>query len=393
MQSNSINFDDTKTAFAYKSTKELLKSHFVFSSMEKPWMVNLGTRLINFALNLKLPVRGIIKSTLFDQFCGGESIEDCQSTIETLGNKNVHTILDYSVEGLENEESYEKVKQETIRGIVYASNVKNIPFCIIKLSGLGPADLMMKAQADEPLSEMEKKKLCNCEKRVDEIVAKVSEAGLNLMIDAEESWFQNFVDGIVYQMMQKYNKEHPIVYNTYQMYRHDMNVRLERALKDAQQLGYYMGAKLVRGAYMEKENERAQEKGYTSPIHTSKSEVDADYNKAISLCIDNIDKMGLCIGSHNETSNLETIKLMAKKNIQNKDGRIYFAQLLGMSDNISFKLASEGYNVAKYVPYGLVEKVLPYLFRRAEENTSISGQSGRELALIKKEIKRRKEEK
>ena len=392
MQTDPINFDDTKTAFAYKSTKEPKLSHFVFSTMGRPWMVDMGTRLTNFALRARLPVKGIIKGTLFSQFCGGESIEDCQKTIQVLGSENVHTILDYSVEGLNNEDGYEQVKEEALRGVEYASHNKNIPFCILKLSGLGPTEMMTKAQGESPLTELEKTKLYYCEQRVDEIIAKVSEKGLMLMIDAEESWFQNFVDGVAYRMMEKYNKERPVVFNTYQMYRHDMLGRLGRAMIRAEQGNYYLGAKLVRGAYMEKERERAEEKEYASPIHEDKERVDEDYEKALELCVSNIERMGICVGTHNENSCNKMVRMMEDQGIVRDDRRVYFAQLLGMSDNISFKLASLGYNVAKYVPHGPVEKVLPYLFRRAEENTSIAGQSGRELTLVEKEIKRRQTE-
>ncbi len=392
MQSEPINFDDTRTAFAHKSNADLRKSHFVFSTMGKPWMVEMGTRLTNLALHINLPVKGIIKSTLFDQFCGGESISDCGKTISELGRQGVHTILDYSVEGLKSEDGYNDVKEEALRVVDYASNEENIPFCVLKLSGLGPTDLMTKAQNDEHLNELEKSKLYYCEQRVEEIVQRAAQKGLMVMIDAEESWFQNFIDGVAYRMMEKYNQEMPIVYNTYQLYRHDVLDRLQSALIRAQQGGYHLGAKLVRGAYMEKERERAAVLNYTSPIHTAKEAVDQDYDKALRLCIQHIDKVGLCAGTHNEFSSNLLVQLMKEAGLSVEDKRVYFAQLLGMSDNISFKLSNVGYNVAKYVPYGPVEKVLPYLFRRAEENTSIAGQSGREFTLIKKELQRRKRE-
>lgn len=390
MQTDPINFDDTETAFAYKSTSELMLSQFVFSSMGRPWVVNAGTRLTNFALKAKVPMaKSVVKSTLFSQFCGGESIEDCKKTIGTLGSENVDTILDYSVEGLKNEDGYERVKEEALRGVDYASQNEHIQFCILKLSGLGPTEIMTKAQADEPLTDLEKTKLYYCEQRVEEIIGRVNEMGLMLMLDAEESWFQNFIDGVAYRMMEKFNKNRPVVFNTYQMYRHDMLGRYQRAIGRAKEAGFHLGAKLVRGAYMEKERERAEEKGYPSPIHQNKEGVDQDYDKALKLSLDNIEMVAVCVGTHNEESCKKMVELMDQKGIAKDDNRIYFAQLLGMSDNISFKLAKLQYNVAKYVPYGPVEKVLPYLFRRAEENTSIEGQSGRELNLVKKELKRR----
>ena len=390
MQSEPINFDDTATAFAHRSTSELKNSHFVFTTMSRPWMVKTGTFFTNLALNLKLPVKGIIKKTLFNQFCGGESIKDCSKTINLLGDHNVRTILDYSVEGLQNEDGYNETKEEALRVVDFAATNDHIPFCVMKLSGLGSTDLMTKAQAKEKLTDIEKTKLMYCENRVDQIVKKASEKGLMVMIDAEESWFQNYIDGVAYRMMEKYNKERPVVYNTYQMYRDDMLGRLKRALMKADHDGYYLGAKLVRGAYMEKERERAQEMQYESPIHNKKEGVDNDYNEALKFCIEHIDRMGVCAGTHNEDSSNLLVQLMKDQGLSPKDSRIFFAQLLGMSDNISFKLANLGYNVAKYVPYGPVEKVLPYLFRRAEENTSIAGQSGREYSLVTKELKRRK---
>ena len=390
MQSEPINFDDTATAFAYRKTGELKNSHFVFGTMSRPWMVKLGTFMTNWALRLKLPVKGIIKKTLFNQFCGGESAEDCAGTINLLGDHHVQTILDYSVEGLKNEDGYNDTKEEALRVIDFAAVNDHIPFCVLKLSGLGSTELMTKAQSKEELTEVEKTKLYNAELRVDEIVKKASSKGLMVMIDAEESWFQSFIDGVAYRMMEKYNKERAVVYNTYQLYRHDVLERLKRAQTQAEVDGYYLGAKLVRGAYMEKERERAGEMGYESPIHTDKTGVDKDYDESLRYCMEHINRMGICAGTHNEESSKLLTQLMTEQKLSNKDNRIYFGQLLGMSDNISFKLADIGYNVAKYVPYGPVEKVLPYLFRRAEENTSIAGQSGREYTLVKNELCRRK---
>lgn len=390
MQSEAINFDNTEVALAHKSNKELKGSHFVFSSMSYPWMVKLGTVLTTAALNLKLPVKGLIKKTLFHQFCGGESIEDCRESIQLLGSFNVHTILDYSVEGVKSEDGYNDARDEALRVVAFAAQSNNIPFCVLKLSALGSIDLMTKAHNKEKLTDLEKTRLTYCERRVIAIAQKVYDKGLMVMIDAEESWFQNFVDGVAQRLMEKFNKERPVVFNTYQLYRHDGFDRMKFSLAKATSEGYFLGAKLVRGAYMEKERDRAEEMGYASPIHDTKEEVDQDYNEALKLCVAHIDRMGLCAGTHNENSARHLVDLMESSGLSNSDPRIYFAQLLGMSDNISFTLSSNGYNVAKYVPYGPVEKVLPYLFRRAEENTSIAGQSSREFLLVKKELRRRK---
>ncbi|MEQ9404869.1 MAG: proline dehydrogenase family protein [Cyclobacteriaceae bacterium] len=389
MQSEAINFDNTEVAFAYKSNKQLKATHFVFSTMNYPWMVKLGTVMINFALKARLPVTGIIKRTLFNQFCGGESIADCKDTIQLLGSYNVQTILDYSVEGIQSEDGYNEAREEALRVVDYAATSNHIPFCVLKLSGLGSTDLMTKAQDKEKLTDLEKTRLMYCERRVTAIAQRVYDKGLMLMIDAEESWFQNFVDGVAQRLMEKFNKERPVVFNTYQLYRHESFGRLKFALAKATNEGYFLGAKLVRGAYMEKERERAEELNYQSPIHETKEAADRDYNEALKLCVQHIDRMGLCGGTHNEESAMYLASLMEEAGLSKSDPRIYFAQLLGMSDNISFILGSAGYNVAKYVPYGPVEKVLPYLFRRAEENTSIAGHSSREYMMVKKELRRR----
>ncbi len=393
MQSKPINFDNTEIAFAYKSNARLKVSHFVLSTMSFPWMVKLGTVLVAFVLKINLPVKGIIKKTLFAQFCGGESIEDCKNIVKLLGDHNVQTILDYSVEGIKNESGYNAAKEETLRVIQFASKSSHIPFCVLKLSALGPTELMVKAQNQEKLSELERTKLDYCEQRVIEIARKVDEKKLMVMIDAEESWFQSFIDGVADRLMEKLNKERPVVFNTFQLYHEDVFDRLNFALEKAKNGGYYLGAKLVRGAYMEKERSRAEKLDYKSPVHLDKNSVDNDYNAALKLCIENIDRMGICSGTHNEESAKYLAKLMEEAKLSKNDTRICFAQLLGMGDNISFTLSRAGYNVAKYVPYGPVEKVLPYLFRRAEENTSISWLSGREYLLVKKEIGRRKKSK
>jgi len=389
MQSEPINFNDTETAFAYRTTEELKNSHFVFASMNNPLLVKAGTGLMNFALKAHLPIKGLIKKTLFNQFCGGESIIDCEQTIQLLGKYNVHTILDYSVEGVESEEGYDAALAEALRVVEFASDSKHIPFVVMKPSGFGNTNLMTRFQEGNKLSDIEIASLGKVKKRIHQIIESAASKGLMVMVDAEESWFQDFIDSMVYELMEVFNKEQAIVYNTFQLYRHDTISRLENAL-DLAKGKYHLGAKLVRGAYMEKERDQAKEEGYPSPIHINKANVDRDYDHALKVCMDNIHRMGLCAGTHNEDSSKYLTELIEQKGLQKEDQRVYFAQLLGMSDNISFKLSGLGYNVAKYVPYGPIDKVLPYLTRRAEENTSIAGQSSREFSLIKKELQRRK---
>lgn len=385
-----INFEDTATAFAHKSTRELKKSHFVFSMMNYPWMVKAGTFMTNAALKLHLPVKSVIKHTLFDQFCGGESIEGSEPRMIRLAEAKVKTILDYSVEGEATEAGYDEATEEALRVADYARQHVSIPFCVIKMTGIGSAKIMEKVQSGKSLSPDEQKRYDRMVERIDTIVGRAVANGMHFMIDAEESWIQDVIDKITYDLMKKYNKEKPNVYNTYQLYRHEALENMKRGFHDVTKEGCYFAAKLVRGAYMEKERDRAEEKGYKDPIQPDLAATNRDYNLALEFAVNNISKFAVCAGTHNEDSCLLLANLMAEKGLEKNDERIYFAQLLGMSDNISFKLAALGYNVAKYVPYGPVEKVLPYLFRRAEENTSIAGQSGREFSLVKKELKRRR---
>lgn len=385
-----INFEDTATAFAHKTDAQLRKSHLVFSVMDYPWVVKVGTAVTNTALAMKLPVKGIIKKTLFDHFCGGESINGSEARMQKLAGAKVKTILDYSVEGEASEQGYDEAVEEALRVADYAKDHVSIPFCVIKPTGIGSGKLMEKKQKGETFSADEQARFDKIYERLDKIVSLAVSNDMKFMIDAEETWYQDVVDEMAYTLMKKYNKEKPYVYNTYQLYRHESYANMVKGYEEVTAAGCYFAAKLVRGAYMEKERERAEDKGYTDPIQPTKEATDQDYNKALNFVIDHIDKFAVCAGTHNEDSCQHLADLMAEKGINKSDDRVYFAQLLGMSDNISFKLASEGYNVAKYVPYGPVEKVLPYLFRRAEENTSIAGQSSREYRLIQKELKRRK---
>ncbi len=389
-ENSKINFEDTETAFAHRSTKELRKSHFVFSTMKHPWMVKSGTFLTNTALKLHLPVKGLIKHTLFDQFCGGESIEGSEPRMIKLAEAKVKTILDYSVEGEASEAGYDEAVEEALRVSDYAKQHVSIPFCVIKLSGLGSVSLMEKKQSGELLTSEEQLRFSRIVDRIDRVVSRAASNGMKFMIDAEESWIQDVIDRMAYDLMLEYNKERPVVYNTYQLYRHQALKNMVAGYQEVTKTDCLFAAKLVRGAYMEKERARAAEQGYPDPIQPNKEATDRDYNDALKFAIAHIDRFSLCAGTHNEQSSQFLVDLLYANGIDKTDERVFFAQLLGMSDNISFKLAALGFNVAKYVPYGPVEKVLPYLFRRAEENTSIAGQSSREYTLVTKELERRK---
>lgn len=387
-----ISFENLEIAFASKSDGELKKMYFIFATVNNNLAVSIGTKLANWAFALKFPIKGLMKKTMFGHFCGGESIEDCKNSVDKLSEFNVKTILDYSVEGKGDEESYEATKKEILRTIERSSGDDNMPFAVFKVTGLGDFKIMTKIQNGKKLGNKEQVAFEKIKHRVNELCQAAFKVSTKILADAEDSWYQDVLEAMVYEAMEKYNKETCVVYNTFQMYRHDMFDRLKKAHEEAKKKGYILGAKLVRGAYMEKERERAEKKGYPSPIQPDKISTDRDYDAAVKYCVENIDSIALVSGSHNEQSNLNLTELLTKFNIKANDDRVYFAQLYGMSDNISFNLAHAGFNVVKYVPYGPVEKVMPYLTRRAEENTSVAGQSSREFDLVKREIERRKKQ-
>ncbi len=388
-----VSFEDTSVAFSSKTNAQLKKTYWLFSMMNQVWLVKLGTFFIKLSLLLRLPVKKLIKATLFGQFCGGEDIKECNKTIQNLAKSGVGTILDYSVEGEDSERSFDKTAAEILLTIQKASETDAVPFSVFKVTGVGSTPLMEKIQAGEPLNTEEQAAYERIQNRVEQLCQKAHDLGVKIFIDAEESWIQNVIDQLAYEAMKKYNLKTPIVYNTFQMYRHDMLENLKKATREAKLGGYSLGVKLVRGAYFEKERQRARESEYQDPIHATKEDTDADFNKAIAFCLENRDVISICLGTHNEYSCQYCIELMNKMHIPHNDPHVWFAQLLGMSDNISYNLANAGYNVAKYVPYGPVETVMPYLFRRAEENKSIAGQSSREFLLIKREVERRHQQK
>lgn len=384
-----LSFEDTHIAFASKNNFELQKAYWIFAIMNQNWFVKLGTFFIKLFLFLHFPIKKLIKTTIFQQFCGGESIADCENTIQGLNKVSIGTILDYSVEGEENEKSFQKTKNEILRTIEKAHQEHSIPFAVFKVTGIFSSELIEQFQIgpldadDESLFTLSKEYLL-------EICQKAFDLQVKLFIDAEESWIQNSIDLLAYEMMEKFNKNSVIIYNTFQMYRVDMLGNLTNAIKSAKDQHYFLGVKLVRGAYLEKERQRSHEENYSEPLHKSKHDTDRDFNAAVDLCLHNLETVYFCVGTHNEESCVLLCDKMNALGISTNHPQIHFAQLLGMSDNISYNLAYFGYNVAKYVPYGPIESVMPYLFRRAEENSSIAGQTSREYALIKKEVNRRK---
>ena len=383
-------FNNIKVAFEDKSDKDLSRAYLLFKTISNPIISKTLTAFVKVAMWLKLPINPIIRATVYKHFCGGTTITNSQDTIDKLWESHIGTILDFSAEGKENEEDFNRAMNETIASIKKAKTESSIPFSVFKPTGLARFALLEKISSKLKLTKEEEIEKNTFEGRIENICRIASENKVPLFIDAEESWIQNEIDDIAIAMMQKFNKKEAWIFNTLQLYRNDRVAHLEMLLKLAKEKNFFVGLKLVRGAYHEQEIERAKEKGYDCPVHTAKENTDIDYNKALTLCIENIDFVSVCAGTHNEDSSVLLIELLEKHSISKDDKRVYFSQLLGMSDHISYNAAKAGFNVVKYVPYGPVKDVLPYLIRRAEENTSIAGQMGRELTNIIEEKKRRK---
>jgi len=383
-------FNNTQVAFALKSDTELDRAYFLFKMISNQPLVRIGAAVTNFALNVNLPVEGLIRATVFDHFCGGVNENDCLSVVDKMYTKGVSSVLDYSVEGKEEEDQFDAALAMTLKTVEFAKERQAIPFAVFKPTGLGRFELYEKLGEKKALTSKEQEEWDRVVARFDLVCSEAHKKNVALLIDGEESWMQDAADDLVTEMMRKYNKEKAIVFNTLQMYRWDRLDYLKKLHEQAKKEGFFIGMKLVRGAYMEKENDRAKEKGYPSPICATKDATDANYNNAVHYMIDHIDRMSVFAGTHNEESTYNLMALMEEKAIPTNDDKIWFGQLYGMSDNISYNLADHHYNVAKYLPFGPVKDVMPYLIRRAEENTSVAGQTSRELGLIKAERKRRK---
>lgn len=383
-------FDNTQVAFSLKSDTELDRAYFLFKMIDSEPLVRIGTAVTNFAIKAHLPVEGLIRATVFDHFCGGVNENDCLTVVDKMFTKGVSSVLDYSVEGKEEEAQFDAALEMTLKTIEFAKERLAIPFAVFKPTGLGRFELYEKLGEKQTLNSAEQAEWDRVVARFDQVCSEAHKKDVALLIDGEESWMQDAADDLVTDMMRKYNKEKAIVFNTLQMYRWDRLDYLKNLHDIAKKEGFFIGMKLVRGAYMEKENKRAEEKGYVSPICVSKQATDDNYDAAVNYMLDHLETMSIFAGTHNELSSYKLMEMMAAKGIAKNDHRIWFGQLYGMSDNISYNLAENGYNVAKYLPFGPVKDVMPYLIRRAEENTSVAGQTSRELSMIKAERKRRK---
>jgi len=384
-------FNNTQIAFALKSDTELDRAYFLFKLINSQPLVRIGTAVTNFAIKANLPVESLIRATVFDHFCGGVNETDCLTVVDKMYTKGVSSVLDYSVEGKEEENQFDAALKMTLKTIEFAKERKAIPFAVFKPTGFGRIDLYEKVGTKAALTPEEQNEWNRVVARFEEVCSEAHKKDVALLIDAEDSWMQDAADDLVTEMMRKYNKEKVIVFNTLQMYRWDRLDYLKKLHEQAEKEGFFIGMKLVRGAYMENENQRAIEKGYPTPICASKEASDINYDAAVQYMVEHLDTMAIFAGTHNELSTYKLMELMKSKGIPANDNRIWFGQLYGMSDNISYNLAAAGYNVAKYLPFGPVKDVMPYLIRRAEENTSVAGQTSRELAMIKAERNRRKD--
>ncbi|MCH1443968.1 MAG: proline dehydrogenase family protein [Flavobacteriaceae bacterium] len=382
--------DNTKNGFSLKSNFELKKAYFLFKIISNKSLTNIGKKVLEFSLKLRLPILFLVKGTVFEQFCSGESLDESFKTVERLYEKNVKSYLHYSVEGLENEESYDTSLKEVLDSIKFVANKKILDFTVFKPTAIASSKILQKVSENKPLEKNEQELYERILSRFDTICSLAYKKGVKILVDAEESWIQDSIDEIVLKMMIKYNKQKTIVFNTSQMYRHDRLEYLERLKNIAEKENFLIGIKLVRGAYIEKENKRALKNNYRSPICDSKELTDLNFNKGASYILLNLNIFSLFSGTHNEESIYKIIDIMKSHNVDNGNQKIWFGQLYGMSDNISFNLANEGFNAIKYLPFGPIKEVIPYLIRRAEENTSVKGQTSRELELIKTELKRRK---
>jgi proline dehydrogenase len=384
-----VNFEDTQTAFAAKSNWQLRKSYQLFKLFSSETLVSLGARLTPLALKFHLPISPFIKHTVYEQFCGGETLKECEVTIEQLGNSNIKTILDYGIEGKATEQEYEATCQHKLDTIRFAKNKKNVTVMSAKVTGLGRFELLEKIHAGKKLLASEEKEYTKLKERLHKISKACKDADIQIYWDAEETWIQQPIDDLIDELMQHYNTEKAIVFNTIQLYCKNRLAYLMEAHQQAAKKGYVYGAKLVRGAYMEKERERAKKMRYPSPIHENKQAVDRDYNAAIEYSLKNLDTLSFCCASHNEYSNQYLAKRIDEKDIPRNHAHITFGQLFGMGENLTFNLGAANYNALKLIPYGPVKDVIPYLLRRAQENSSVGGQVSRELMLLKKELDRR----
>ncbi len=389
-------FDNTQNAFAYKSTGDLKKARFLFSVIQSPLVVSLATKLTPMLMQSGLPINGLIRSTIFNQFVGGETLEESARVVKQLSAYQVQVILDYGVEAKEGEENFDQVTEHIIEAIEFAAAQNNVPFVSVKVTGVASMQLLEHLNDAPRLrsgihdSEEDNAAWNRVKERMYAICEVAMEKGVGVLIDAEETWIQDPIDRLAIELMSIYNKEKVVVYNTYQLYRHDRLRFLQMSHSIAKDKQFLLGAKLVRGAYMEKERERAQKNAYASPIHANKDAVDADFNKAVDYCLQHLDSIALLLASHNEQSNQLAMQTMQTKQLSNNHPHIHFSQLYGMSDHITFNMAEAGFSVSKYLPFGPIKDVIPYLMRRAEENSSVNGQTGRELVLIRKELARRK---
>ncbi len=389
MYDTKISFENTEVAYASLSDKELKKAYWLFRMMSIPWLVNIGNSMITLCLKLNLPIQGIIKNMVFSHFCGGESLDESIPLIFRLKKSNIEVLLNYSVEGLEDTSGYRDTYEKTLNAIHFAKENPSVRAMCVKFTGYAHTDIWVKLQAKQELTPAEQQEFLQAKSYIEKLCSEAVDCNVHLYVDAEESWFQDSIDTLVDDMMEKYNKEEAFIFNTYQLYRSDKLEDFKKAHQRALEKGYILGAKIVRGAYVEKENDYYVKLGTKSPINNTKEASDREFDGAVRYAVENVTTISLCCASHNEASNKLYFELLTEKNIPLNHKHVNSSQLLGMSDNITYNLSATGMNTAKYMPFGPVKEVIPYLIRRAQENTSVEGQTSRELLLLEKELKRR----
>lgn len=389
MYDTKISFENTEVAYASLSDKELKKAYWLFRMMSIPWLVNIGNSMITLCLKLNLPIQGIIKNMVFSHFCGGESLDESIPLIFRLKKSNIEVLLNYSVEGLEDTSGYRDTYEKTLNAIHFAKENPSVRAMCVKFTGYAHTDIWVKLQAKQELTPAEQQEFLQAKSYIEKLCSEAVDCNVHLYVDAEESWFQDSIDTLVDDMMEKYNKEEAFIFNTYQLYRSDKLEDFKKAHQRALEKGYILGAKIVRGAYVEKENDYYVKLGTKSPINNTKEASDREFDGAVRYAVENVTTISLCCASHNEASNKLYFELLTEKNIPLNHKHVNSSQLLGMSDNITYNLSAMGMNTAKYMPFGPVKEVIPYLIRRAQENTSVEGQTSRELLLLEKELKRR----
>lgn len=379
------------SAFSHYSISQLRRTKVLFKILQNPLVSWFSGFVPHIPILLRLPfVKSLIKHYIFSHFCGGEDWKEVHQSALKLQKQNILSSLDYSVECKQTEQDYETTKKVLLNVLEEAKNLSHIPFCVLKITGLGRFALLEKIHNGQTLSDNEKAEWQRVQSRFDSICEKAVDCNTKLLVDAEESWIQKPIDNIVKRAMKRHNQNEPMIYNTYQLYLKAKYEQLKTDWEKAKEKGYILGSKLVRGAYMEKETKRAVKMHLPNPIQPSKAKCDQDFNDSLKFCLKHIDDFGIYIGTHNIESTQKARQLMQEYGIAKSDERVFFSQLLGMREILSYELAQQDYLVSKYTPFGKIAEVIPYLLRRIQENSSVKDQLNDEIKVITRELENQK---